>query len=144
MIKLKILPLIALVLIATTLSGCAHRKSTSEKAVFQSFTDTEQQWFQLLYADDMEGALALVSEDFASDAYADKAALSQYMKFMAGRDLLTAEKLNRSAAVLMFNDTTANMGPYILTVQDHTFSFTLDFALEETNWRIVGMDWARK
>lgn len=142
--NLRLLSTIALLLAATTLSGCAHRMPSSEKEHYQSFIETERQWFQLLYADDMEGALALVSENFASDAYADKTALAQYMNIMKGRELLTEEKLDRSAAVLVFEDTAANMGPYTLTVQEHSFSFSLDFALEETSWRIVGMDWARK
>ena len=144
MLKPHALPTIACLLIAALFTGCAHRAPSNDKAHYQSFIETEHHWFDLLYADDMEGAVALVSEDFASEAYADKDALSKYMKFMVGRDLLTAEKLDRSGAVLDFNDTTANMGPYVLTVQDHTFSFTIDFALEETDWRIVGMNWARK
>ena len=143
MTKINPLSLVAVLIMASILTGCAHRLTPAEEANFQTLIETERTWFQHLYANEMEAALALVSEDFASEAYPDKAALAIYLGLMTGNNILSEEALDRSKVKLKFDDTTANMGPYKLTVGDHAFSFSLDFKLEEAGWRIVGMTWAR-
>lgn len=133
-----------LLLIASTLTGCAHRAQSNPQSNYDAFIAAEQRWFELLFEDDMEGALEMVSDNYGSESYGNKAALAKYMRLIQGNKMLTRETLDRSQVKIDFNDTTANAGPYLLNAHGLTFSFSLDYTLEDTDWRITGMNWAKQ
>jgi hypothetical protein len=144
MTKLHSLSMIGLFIMASTLTGCAHRLSSVEDTNAQALIATEQAWFQHLFAEDMETALTLVSEDFTSEAYPNKAALKQYMTLIIGSKLLNEETLNTEGVVRKIEGTTAHVGPYTLKAHDHVFNFAFDFKREEAGWRIIGMTWSKQ
>ena len=99
----KVYQSIVLLIAIALCTGCAHNIPLEESATYQTFIDTEQHWFELLYADDMDVALALVSEDFTSEAYVNKASLAQYMSFMQGKNILSEEKPDKSKTTMTFS-----------------------------------------
>mgnify|MGYP006907213867 CR=1 FL=1 len=139
-----IMRLVGCMLLSFILTGCAHRAQSNPQSNYDSFLEAEQRWFELLFEDNMEGALEMVSDNYGSEAYTDKAALAKYMKLIQGNKMLTRETLDRSQVKIDFNDTTANAGPYLLSAHGFSFSFSLDYTLEDADWKITGMNWAKQ
>ena len=120
------------------LFGCQLTSGPSDEALVQGALSSFQ---ESLLANDVDGVLALYSENYADAQGTTKSAVRTFLTAMSGAGGAAGLQLTiDEAEIVIKDDCTGTATPVKLVAQGFNITATITFTKEEGTWLITSMD----
>ena len=137
-IKNQQIRLLAIALIAATLTGCASVENATDDSA--QVLQIAREWQDALAAERFGRALRLVSEEFASPAWPTKDALNDYFDTAQERAYFARANPREELVTVTLEDGAARIYPVAINADLGTAVFALILQQENAEWKITSVE----